>query len=308
MNGKRIGHVDLDTSHPQSWIPIERELGYDVIGVLDHGDIHPEGYAKDFAEKHGVPNVFSRIEDMIDAVDIAIIHSCNWDKHIERARAFVDAGKAVLIDKPMVGTLADLHTLLEWEKRGARVTGGSSLYFANEAVEFLQSPIEERGTPRFVYAGCGVDEYNYGIHAYALAHALMGPGAQSARYLGNAGSQIQVEATWTDGRRAIIAVGKADAYLPFYATVVTERSVHHLQVNNRNLYRALLSKALPYLSGESDAPAPLAQLLEVERIAIAAYLSRENNGVTVQVNDIPWNHRSYDGRAFEAEYRLSKLK
>ncbi|MGC8784088.1 MAG: hypothetical protein ACP5RN_06855 [Armatimonadota bacterium] len=29
----RIGIVDLDTSHPPSWIPIERELGHEIAGV-----------------------------------------------------------------------------------------------------------------------------------------------------------------------------------------------------------------------------------------------------------------------------------
>jgi len=31
----KIGIVDLDTSHPQNWIPIERELGHEVVGLWD---------------------------------------------------------------------------------------------------------------------------------------------------------------------------------------------------------------------------------------------------------------------------------
>ena len=33
----RMGIVDLDTSHPQNWIPIERDLGHHVIGIWDGG-------------------------------------------------------------------------------------------------------------------------------------------------------------------------------------------------------------------------------------------------------------------------------
>ncbi len=40
----RIGVVDLDTSHPQNWVPSERELGHDVVGLWDGGDVHPPGY------------------------------------------------------------------------------------------------------------------------------------------------------------------------------------------------------------------------------------------------------------------------
>ena len=37
----RIGIVDVDTSHPQNWIPIERELGHEVVGLWDAGAVHP---------------------------------------------------------------------------------------------------------------------------------------------------------------------------------------------------------------------------------------------------------------------------
>ena len=308
MKSLRIGHVDLDTSHPQSWIPIEREMGHVVAGVFDHGDVHPAGYAERFAAEREIPKVYGSLEEMADDVDLAIIHSCNWDRHIERARPFIEAGKAVLIDKPMVAKLSDLYTLLEWEKRGARVTGGSSLYYAEEVQAFFAQPPEERGEARFVYAGCGVDEFNYGIHAYSLAHVLMGEGAESARWMGTCDRQIQVEANWPGGRRAVIAVGKAAAYLPFYATVVTERRVHHIQVNNRNLYRALLSKVLPYLAGEAPAPYPLARLLEVERLAMAAEISRQRHGARIALDALPLEAPGYDGAAFAAEYRLSKLQ
>ena len=36
---------------------------------------------------------------MVAAVDGAIVHSCDWDTHITKARPFVEAGKSVLIDK-----------------------------------------------------------------------------------------------------------------------------------------------------------------------------------------------------------------
>ena len=37
----RIGVVDVDTSHPENWIPIERELGHELVGVWDGGAVHP---------------------------------------------------------------------------------------------------------------------------------------------------------------------------------------------------------------------------------------------------------------------------
>ncbi|MCB0128574.1 MAG: hypothetical protein KDE58_40190, partial [Caldilineaceae bacterium] len=96
----KIGLVDLDTSHPQNWVPIIRDLGHSVVGVWDGGAVHPPGYADQFAATHGIRHVFEDLGAMVDAVDCAIIHSCDWDTHIAKAQPFVEAGKALLIDKP----------------------------------------------------------------------------------------------------------------------------------------------------------------------------------------------------------------
>ena len=48
----KIGIVDVDTSHPQNWIPLERELGHEVVGIWDGGAVHPPEYVRQFAEEH----------------------------------------------------------------------------------------------------------------------------------------------------------------------------------------------------------------------------------------------------------------
>ena len=45
----RIAVIDVDTSHPQNWIPIERSLGHEVVGVWDGGSVHPPEYVARFA-------------------------------------------------------------------------------------------------------------------------------------------------------------------------------------------------------------------------------------------------------------------
>src|SRR5437016_716998 len=107
----KIGIVDLDTSHPAAWVPIERALGHEIVGVLDSGAVHPPGYAERFASEHQIPRVFASIHEMVEHVDCAIVHSCDWDTHVDKARPFIAAGKAVLIDKPLAGNLRDLMQL-----------------------------------------------------------------------------------------------------------------------------------------------------------------------------------------------------
>jgi len=304
----RIGLVDLDTSHPEAWLPILRDLGHEVAAVYDGGAVWPEGYAADFAQKHGIPAACTRLAEMIEAVDVAVVHACNWDLHLARAEPFLQAGKAVLIDKPVVGNLRDLHTLLAWAARGWRVTGGSSLRWTAEVAAFLAQPESERGRIHTVFAGCGVDEFNYGIHAYALLSSILGPGVQRVRYLGSS-TQKQLQVTWRDGRIGLLAIGPQPGYLPFHATIVTDKVVRHLQADNSKLYRGLLETTLPYLTGATDRPPlPMADLLEPELMALAARQSWLNHGQEVFLTDLRTDDPGYDGGAFAAEYRRAKRK
>ncbi|MSR81404.1 MAG: oxidoreductase [Candidatus Latescibacteria bacterium] len=300
----KIGVVDLDTSHPQNWIPIERELGHEVVGVWDGGEVHPPEYVQDFAQKHQLPKVYASLEEMAAEVDCAVLHSCNWDTRIERARPFVTAGKAILLDKPMAGKPGDLRQLLEWEAQGVRLSGGSSLRFCYETQEYLARPESERGTPQTVICGCGVDEFNYGIHAYSMLAGLMGVGARSARHLGQ-GGQRRVQINWADGRTGLLVIGAAARWLPFHATVISDREVSQFQVDASRLYRALLEKILPYLEGRiAVPPIPLRELMEPEMWALAARRSWEEGDREVSLDEL--GEGGYDGAAFGRFYREQK--
>jgi hypothetical protein len=302
----RIGVVDLDTSHPPNWIPLERELGHEVVGLWDGGDVHPPGYADKFAADHGVPKVFARLEDMVPEVDCAIIHGCDWDKHVTKARPFVQAGKAVLLDKPVAGKPRDLEEIRRWAASGARISGGSSLRFCCETQEWLGKPAEERGTPHTVVCGCGVDEYNYGIHAYSLMAGIAGAGAATVRHLG-AGVQRRVQVGWADGRMGILVVGETPQWLPFWATIATERGVSWYQADSGRLYRALLEKSLPYLAGQTDqTPLSIDELIEPERWALAARLSWAQGDREVALAELGQDDDGYDGAAFAREYRQKR--
>ncbi len=302
----KIGIVDLDTSHPQNWIPIEREMGHEVVGVWDGGSVHPAGYAEKFASDHDIPKVYSSLEEMVPVVDCAIIHGCDWDTHVAKARPFVEAGKSVLIDKPIAGNLTDLRQICRWVHHGARITGGSSVRFCYETQEWLARPVEERGTPDTVLCGCGVDEFNYGIHAYSMLSGIMGEGIIAVRHLGK-GVQQRIQVKWPDGRMGFVVVGAAQQWLPFYAGITTERGVMQYTADSSKLYRALLEKTLPYLAGETDQPPiPMNDLVEPELAAIAALKSRGEDDREVLISELTESDPGYDGAAFAREYRKQR--
>ncbi len=300
----RLGIVDLDTSHPQNWIPIERELGHEVIGIYDAGAVHPPSYVEAFAQQHQVPKIYSRLEDMVLEVDGVIIHSCDWDTHVDKARPFVEADKSVLLDKPMAGSLGDIQQLLDWDAQGKRVCGGSSLRYAAEVAAYLAEPPEERGVAHTAFAGCGTDEFNYGIHAYALLAGALGPGMLSAQYLGSS-RQKHIRITWDDGRVGLLCIG-AGAWLPFHLTLVTERKVRQITCDTGTLYRGMLEQVLPYMAGAGEPMPPMRQLLEPELCALAARQSWLRRGAEVFLTDLTLADEGYDGALFAREYRRQR--
>ena len=308
----KLGLVGLCTSHPGSWVPIirqmseERVVDVEVTAAWDSGETRPEGYAEEFCEEHGIPNPVGSLRDMLELVDGVIVHTTNWDRHVEQARPFVEAGKAVLIDKPIVGNMRDAGQLLDWAKMGKRITGGSSLRFAPEITEFLALPVEERGEVHTAFAGCGVDEFNYGIHAYALLSGLLGPGIRSVQYLG-ASRQKLLRLNWEDGRIGILCIGQA-VWMPMYVTAVTPKTVAHVTAGGGQVYRALLEACLPYLMGQTDTPpCETAELLEPEIAALAARASWMNGGREVFLTDVRQDDPGYDGNRFAVEYRRARL-
>lgn len=302
----KIGIVDLDTSHPQNWIPIEREMGHEIVGVWDGGSVHPRSYVEEFVRQHGLGLLFDSLDAMASEVDAAIIHGCDWDTHVEKARPFVEAGKGVLIDKPVAGNAAGLNQFIAWAASGARITGGSSLRFCYETRDYLAEPVEKRGTPHTALCGCAVDEFNYGIHAYSLLSGIMGPGMQRVRHVGRS-VQRRIQVRWDDGRVGFLIVGAAANWIPFHAAIATEKGVTQFIVDNANLYRALLERALPYLSGEAERPPlPMAELLEPEWCALAARLSWLERDREVSIEEARSSTVSYDGAQFAAEYRKTR--
>lgn len=298
----KFGLVDLDTSHATAWLPLLREMGHEVTGVFDSRTVHPPGYAEEFAFAHSIALVHGSLEQMADAVDCAILLGCDWNGRIPKALPFVQAGKSLLIDKPLAGNVSDLMQLRDWIDAGARIAGGSSLRFCRETRDFLAQPAAAVGTPHTALCGCGHEEFFYGIHAVAMLVGIMGSGVCSVRDLGS-GPQHRIQLNWAQGRSGFAIVGSTGNWMGFYATIVTEKGATQFHANTGHLYSALFEAVLPYLAGDTDR-APLAgrDLIEPELCLIAARHSRQNGGSEVWLRDLPLDS-SYDNQQFLQSYR-----
>ncbi|MFD1717344.1 hypothetical protein [Georgenia deserti] len=294
----RIGVVDLDTSHPETFHPLLAARGHAVVAVLGGETVVDQAYTESYAAEHGIGTVVTDPSEMVGDIDAAFVHSVNWDHHVERIRPFVAAGLPVHVCKPFAGRAADLAQLESWVDQGARITGGSALRWTAVA---QQARSVEANAGYAVTFGHPLD---YGIHAYSLIHGAFGPGITSARALDDDGRRSQLR--WSDGRSAIVDVQPPGEGYGFFLTLVSPAGVEHLDATGHSLYEPFLDVTCAYLGGE-EIGLSFAELIEPELSCLAARASARHGGDWVDLRgDSRISDGDFDGAEFAREYARTR--
>lgn len=298
----RIGIVDIDTSHPGSFIPILRSIkNVDITAVWDAGDIWDDSYVKDFAKEHKIQNVISDIEDMFEHVDAVMVQSANWDCHIDRSMPFIERGIPVLIDKPVVGSYKDIKRMKKIVREHSSIIfGGSSLLYQPDAIQFARSLSGEYSV---VHAFGMGDIFNYGIHTVAIAQTLLGVGAKSIVYL-NDDDHPSFRIDFISDKKLYLHLGLNMGY---WSLVVHDKEEQKsLTIDTSNLYQPFLESFVSLLKNDKAYNKSFMGLpLEASTILLGAKLSMEEKRV-IELSDLPDTTR-FDGRRFLKEYRKLRL-
>lgn len=300
----RIGAVNIDTSHPLGFAEVmEKSDRARYVGVYNdsfRNDAEVEGFIRRF----GLEKRCDTLEELVEMCDIGFIQGCDWDDHIRCAMPFIERGKPVFLDKPMVGNLRDLKKLEELVANGAVILGSSSARYCYEVQEFLAIPEEERGKIVNVFGTAGVDEFNYGVHIAELIGGLLGTGAQEVKSLGMG----QADGKYSESYYVQFPEASAmfntftGAWQPFVVTIMTTKTTYQFKVDSGKLYAALIEQICKYMEGKSHILADMNTLAESIKIMLAAAQSRAEGGKTVKISELTEDGACYDGKAFCAGY------
>ena len=299
----RIGLVDLDTSHPKAFTKILNGMpGVKVNALWDGRDVWPEGYDEQFARENDIPRVCKRLEDMIEHVDAVMIHSVNWDKHVDRAYPFIEAGKPVLIDKPVVGKVSDIYTLLELHAtHKTPIYGGSPLRYAPE-IAMLRSQADRIGEVSTAIATGPGDFFSYGIHTTELAQGMVGTGANYVEYVAENKSSF-IAVTYHNG--FVLMLQLQQPFHEWSVCLYSSTGMHTMRVDPSRIYEFFLQHFIDMVNGK-DATFSLEAPLEAVKIHIAAKLSRQHSG-KIYLSEVP-SEEGFDGAAYAAEYAAAKRR
>lgn len=277
--------VDLSTSHPGIFAPILAGLGMPVRAVLD------AERAPAFCQAHPGAIAVDGLAELAAACDVAMLLGADWD---ERLAQVVALEVPVFVDKPMAGTAGELRQLAERADGPARIDGGSALRVAPEAVRLRESGCR----PDVVEVTCAGHPFYYGVHAVALATAVLGPGLVSAR--GRAGDperSIGGVIEHVSGAEIRVAVAVADVSGGFVATVDTGGDPLRIEPAAAAFYPALLRDTMTRLSTSTAATRPGAELVECELALLAMAWSLTKGGAPVALDAVPEAFHPWLGRA-----------
>lgn len=301
----RVGAVNIDTSHPMGFGEVmESNERARYVGVYNDS-FRDEEEVNGFIHRFGLEKRCDSLEELAELCDIGFIHGCNWDDHLRCAMPFLQKGKPVFIDKPLVGNLSDCRRVAQLAKEGAVILGASSARYAFEIQEFLSLPSDERGEIVQVFGTAGVDEFNYGIHIAEALAGIMGPGVQWVKYLGRgeAGSKYS-ESYYLqhEGGASAIFNTFTGVWQPFVITVMTTKNTFHFKLDSSRLYSALVEQICNYMEGKPHLLANCDALLESVYVMLAATASRKEQGRPVSLHSLSESGPSYDGTSFWQEY------
>jgi hypothetical protein len=292
----KIGIIGLDTSHATAFTEIlnnpqakDHVPGAKVVAAFKGGspDIESsitrvEGYTATLREKHGVQIVDS-IEDLCSKVDAVMLLSVDGRPHLAQARPVLAAHKPLYIDKPMAGTLRDVHTL-------ARLAAESKTpFFSSSSLRFAKSSqaVRKGSIGTVTNAWCGSpaslekthpDLFWYGVHGCESLFTVMGRGCESVRRGKTATGKIEVVGIWKGGRTGTFR--EVEGYQGR-----AEGTLGAADVGAFDGYAPLVAEAVKFFQTKVS-PVPIEETLELFAFMEAADESKRRNGAEVRLSEV----------------------
>src|SRR3954447_25224583 len=137
--------------------------------VIEAVGARDRGRAADFAARHGAVSSYGSYQELVDDVDVDVVYiTTTHPYHRDQALLAIDAGKPVLIEKPLCLNAADARTVFE----AAREAG----VFAMEAMWMRTNPLIRKAVDLVAEGAIGDirgvrDEFGLGL-PYDATHRL----------------------------------------------------------------------------------------------------------------------------------------
>ena len=295
----RIGIIGLDTSHVPAFTgafnsdpPDEAMHNCRVVAAYPHGskDIESSAsriprYTAEVKEKWNL-EITESISDLLSKVDCVLLETNDGRPHLAQALEVFRAGKPVFIDKPTGSNLAEVVAIYRAANHFDVPMFSSSSLRYSEGAQAIRAGKVGRVLGCDAYSPAGlekthVDLFWYGIHGVESLYTCMGRGCQSVTHSSTNDYELAV-GRWSDGRIGTFR-GMRRGKKGYGGTVFGEDGIE--PIGPYGGYKPLVEQIAKFFrTGQS--PIDAAESIELYAFMQAAYVSKNNGGVPVNIADV----------------------
>ena len=177
----KIGFIDLDTSHPRSFVKrLNAMENVQVTGVFDRGRKKGKEETKKFCEEFGVTE-FDSVNSLCENCDGVMVLSADWGTHFKDVECCMRHGKACYCDKPVFASRDEIDAFLGLaQETQTPFLGGSGWRWNQTSRKFFEETSGKKIQDILI---TGQSElFYYGIHTVDWLLGLIGSGAEWVKY------------------------------------------------------------------------------------------------------------------------------
>ncbi len=177
----KIGFVDLDTSHPRSFVGrINSMKDVKVTGVFDRGRKNGPDETKAFCEEYGADE-FNSVEALCESCDGVMVLSADWETHFKDVQTCMNKGVPCYCDKPVFSSRQEIEEFLNTGLETRTPFFGGSGWRWNHVTQEFYRKYSKNSIKDMLVIGQS-DFFYYGIHAVDWMLGLLGPGAEWVKH------------------------------------------------------------------------------------------------------------------------------
>lgn len=240
--------------------------------------------AQHVAECSRIPNVVNDPTDVLGEVDAVVIATDKGHEHVDRCRAFVEAGVPIFVDKPLVDNVEDLEVFNNWVEEGAPLMSSSCMRYCKE---YMPYRVSTNNLGRLRYASITTPKTweRYGIHALEGIYPILGPGFETAQNTGTRDRNV-VHFTHRSGVDVMVIASKDMKGGFGVLTLCGTCDSAQVRMNDTfYAFKTQLKAFVAYLR-TGQRPFPYDETRELMRMVIAGKYSRENDGQKVPLEQV----------------------
>jgi predicted dehydrogenase len=196
--------------------------------------------ARSFAATHGAAQTYDRYEDLLADPNVEVIYlgTPNW-MHAEQTLRALDAGKHVLVEKPMALTVADAEGMVEASDRAGRLLGvGFHLRHHPLLIEL------QRRLQSGAYGRIALIQAQWGIDMAAVTGWKVDPKRAGAGSIMGLGVHLVDLMLWLTGQDVRTVIARADGPSDRYPVEFLTLGV--LEFDDGTLGQITCSRRLPH--------------------------------------------------------------